>query len=991
MHAFNRFKIFFLAEIKSFLSLLVLYCAFFHSIHFAHAQKLTPEMLGKPREEIRFSDKQLRLFNGRGCAYVRQYSLTGIHAVQFPPIDLPQYRFRIDFRDKDSGVLIQDNIPDLYDEWKDKKSGYDPLGVNFRAGYPSALLSQNEYWQPNLYRRDGTFHKQINGRWVSFAIETETLVSGSDDEVYLEVKLTNRSDTPLQLTCLPVQSIRFNDTSDKGNDQIDQYTSPFIMQNSQYRISVKSDLVDETKEGWEWLIPAKSTEKGNFVIQLQSSKQPVHDLNAKDLRARMQTARETIRKRLSWAADKLPEIKTDYKNLDEFYRRCILTVTECQWERENFIVKPFWSSGSWIYVVPWDLSFLSDMLSMMSPESMQDMITLSFKEGQLDCTYMGWDECAPGIFYIMQPYALQIMINAYLRQTGDVSFMQKRYDGKTVLQWMKEWAGILDTRYRSKASGMIDIGQDTEALIEIRTDGYDYIVPVLNGLTVEFYNWLAYWCQASNDADSLKFAQSARDLEKRFHENLWNAKTKWFDNLYPDGARKSVYSNLTFDLLSTEVLTAEERLGLLSHLNDNEFLGPFSVFSMSRQDPIHWDRVDADWGGGGSYTGTVLQLVRNLYKMELGQPAWTILKRFTQYVDYFPYISQNYRADEPFQDESSMPMEICAGSGVEAVIFGLFGFKPQIDGTLDIRPVYAYDLGEATLSDFQFRGHRYDITMNRYGFTLTCDEKPYGSYRHGQTVRILADGRCITQEEMQIAAPTVQTDSYRFVKETRVQFKCATPKASIRYTLDGSLPTMKSSLFTKPFFVSKSCQLKARAFLPDKSPSAVSSIFFEKIQPSDIKNKPSIISEFLISQSFRGYVGPEGKDRYPMINQSIKWQKAMTDEKGIVWLSQQLVPFADCHAFAVTEIIVQKETTTNVLIGSNDGAFAWFNGELILNNYKERPLYYNQFVLPVKLKKGKNILALMVLQAGGSWGFNVNIEMNPREFECRVPSGILGK
>ena len=103
------------------------------------------------------------------------------------------------------------------------------------------------------------------------------------------------------------------------------------------------------------------------------------------------------------------------------------------------------------------------------------------------------------------------------------------------------------------------------------------------------------------------------------------------------------------------------------------------------------------------------------------------------------------------------------------------------------------------------------------------------------------------------------------------------------------------------------------------------------------------------------------------------------------------MPFADCHAFAVTEIIVQKETTTNVLIGSNDGAFAWFNGELILNNYKERPLYYNQFVLPVKLKKGKNILALMVLQAGGSWGFNVNIEMNPREFECRVPSGILGK
>jgi hypothetical protein len=991
MHALNRIKIFFLAETNFILFLLVLFCALFHSVPFAHAQKLTPEMLGKPREDIRFSDKQLRLFNGRGCAYVRQYSLTGIHAVQFPPIDLPQYRFRIDFRDKDSGLLIQDNIPDLYDEWKDKKSGYDPLGVNFRAGYPYAMLSQNEYWQPNLYRRNGTFHKQINGRWISFAIETETLVSGSNDEVYLEVKLSNRSDAPLRLTCLPKQSIRFNDTTDTRNDQIYRHTSPFIMQNSRYRISVISDLADETNEGWEWQIPAKSTEKRNFVIQLHCLQQPMREASANDLGVRIQTARETIRKRLSWAADKLPEIKTDYKNLDEFYRRCILTVTECQWERENFMVKPFWSSGSWIYIVPWDLSFLSDMLSMMSPESMRDMITLSFKEGQLDCTYMGWDECAPGIFYIMQPFALQTMINAYLRQTGDVPFLQQRYSGKTVLQWMKEWAGILETRYRSKAGGMIDIGQDTEALIEIRTDGFDYIVPVLNGLTVEFYNWLAYWCRDANDADSVKFAQSARDLEKAFHENSWNATTRWFDNLYPDGSRKSVYSNLTFDLLGTEVLTDEERLGLLSHLNDNEFLGPYSVFSMSRQGQVHWDRVDADWGGGGSYTGTVLQLVRNLYNMEMGQPAWTILKRFTQYVDHFPYISQNYRADEPFQDESSMPMEICAGSGVEAVIFGLFGFKPQIDGTLDIRPVYAYDLGQATLSDYKFREHRYDITMNRYGFTLTCDGTPYGSYRHGQTVRILPDGRYQTLEEMQIAAPTVQTDGYRFLKQTQVQLKSATPRASIRYTTDGSLPTMKSTLFTKPFIVSKSCQLKARAFLPDQSASVVATVFFEKIQAADLKSKPSILSEFIISQSFRGYVGPDGKDRYPMTNTSIKWQKAITDEKGVVWLSQQLVPFADCHAFAVTEITAHKETATNVLIGSNDGAFAWLNGELILNNYKERPLYYNQFVLPVKLKKGKNILALMVLQAGGSWGFNVNIEMNPQEFECRVPSDILLK
>ena len=101
----------------------------------SHAQKLTVEQLGKPREDIRFSDDQLHLFNGRSCIYVKQNSLNGLHNVQFPPIDIPQYQFRIDIRDDNNGILMQDNIPELWDEWKEKKSGYDPLGVNFRAGY----------------------------------------------------------------------------------------------------------------------------------------------------------------------------------------------------------------------------------------------------------------------------------------------------------------------------------------------------------------------------------------------------------------------------------------------------------------------------------------------------------------------------------------------------------------------------------------------------------------------------------------------------------------------------------------------------------------------------------------------------------------------------------------------------------------------------------------------------------------------------------------
>jgi hypothetical protein len=146
-----------------------------------------------------------------------------------------------------------------------------------------------------------------------------------------------------------------------------------------------------------------------------------------------------------------------------------------------------------------------------------------------------------------------------------------------------------------------------------------------------------------------------------------------------------------------------------------------------------------------------------------------------------------------------------------------------------------------------------------------------------------------------------------------------------------------------------------------------------------------MIKDFLVSQSFHGYVGQAGRNDYPLGRTDIHWKKAKVDERGIVWLSQQLKPYAYCHAFAVTEIVTEKDVKATLLTGTNDGAFIWLNGQLILDNYKERPLYYNQFKLPVILKKGKNTLVLMILQAGGSWGFHVNIKTQGQKPDIVLP------
>lgn len=87
----------------------------------------------------------------------------------------------------------------------------------------------------------------------------------------------------------------------------------------------------------------------------------------------------------------------------------------------------------------------------------------------------------------------------------------------------------------------------------------------------------------------------------------------------------------------------------------------------------------------------------------------------------------------------------------------------------------------------------------------------------------------------------------------------------------------------------------------------------------------------------------------------------------------------------MTDIVSDKEVETILMTGTNDGAFIWLNGELILDSYRERPLYYNQFQIPVTLNKGKNTLVLMVMQAGGSWGFHVNLKSENLNLNIVLP------
>jgi hypothetical protein len=80
------------------------------------ATKLTPELLGMDRARIVFSGRRLRLFNGRGTVSVRDWSVTGLQVLQFPPIFAHDYHFQLAFRDERNKVLVQDLTADAHEQ-----------------------------------------------------------------------------------------------------------------------------------------------------------------------------------------------------------------------------------------------------------------------------------------------------------------------------------------------------------------------------------------------------------------------------------------------------------------------------------------------------------------------------------------------------------------------------------------------------------------------------------------------------------------------------------------------------------------------------------------------------------------------------------------------------------------------------------------------------------------------------------------------------------
>jgi hypothetical protein len=74
------------------------------------------------------------------------------------------------------------------------------------------------------------------------------------------------------------------------------------------------------------------------------------------------------------------------------------------------------------------------------------------------------------------------------------------------------------------------------------------------------------------------------------------------------------------------------------------------------------------------------------------------------------------------------------------------------------------------------------------------------------------------------------------------------------------------------------------------------------------------------------------------------------------------------EAYALVYLRSDTARTLTLAVGSDDGVFAWWNGEKVLDEAGCQGVNADQFQAPVAVVAGWNTLLLKVRDAGGAWG-----------------------
>jgi hypothetical protein len=426
--------------------------------------------------------------------------------------------------------------------------------------------------------------------------------------------------------------------------------------------------------------------------------------------------------------DKLPRFYSDNKNLEQMYNRSIMVLLLNKFEIPELCLHPYYATGSikggCFKNYLWSYGAVRKMMPLLDPKGDKEHILQFIRSGGL---YHGhsFDPITGegnGSWYPVNQNLIIDLTYNYIKNTGDSGFLNEKVNGETILEHMIKNAVYLEDT--TKPVTLNDYGPSGDHLELRRENTYNHIMPDLNGLRYKNYERVSKLCEIAGTPQPF-FMERAKGLKEIMKEQLWDPSIKWFRYEDDKGNKYPRYTIQIFYLLNSGVINSEIKQGLLSHLNESEFLTKYGFLSMSKKDD-QYDQSDIDNGGGGGCTLFPPQIMELLYDDGSSDVADGIMRRILWWGTRLPYFGDSEVATEiDYRQDTPLQCDIGSIAVSESILFGMFGINVDFDGSISINPVKTSLAKRLQIKGLKIRGKTLDLSVEGGKYEVRTGNKTF--------------------------------------------------------------------------------------------------------------------------------------------------------------------------------------------------------------------------------------------------------------------------
>lgn len=637
-------------------------------------------------EKITSSPNHIWVSSGYTTVQPQNLTVMGVEELFSPPFAMRKFNLSVDIML--DGALIPDKL-------------------NYGKGDVGLLYSGGE-WFPHKIVRYGTYHHHKEGRTISLGVKSELIPLFGQSGFLEKITFTNRTDRAVNIdvnpnvtagkpTVVPLDNWQFAPPASNASNALSEGADRWSNE------LVNVGLYKNDERGM--LQPGQSFTTSFTIIVNKKGKNLPEKVDAAELE---KVELNAWQKRLETYTANVPALSSDIPELEDYYKRSLVSGLVCLWENPAFAMNPFFATsgidGGGICTYLWDnAGYVPNMVSLMLGSDYMKLLSKKMVSIDLEQYYaFTLDGSGIGVKYSYSPLAFTNLVSTYFKYfTPD----------NELFEYNKHL--ILNDEKRKSQNNLIDYGFQHN-LLEMRGAGWEHYTVSPNAERSWCLNQLAEMGKllGGKKEEINSWKQQAKLIIKAVRKELWDEKKQWFASVYPDGFKDYVYSIQDFDIILAGACTPAMEKALLTELKDGAYLGSCGVSSISKRDTVHYETVDTDWSGAGAYTGEGPQTAMIMYEAGHSELGWDILKRHFWMGQHLLYYPQEHYIDRPMAPAHKRANVVAGLSGAETILFGLIGFQPQFDGSLYIEPKLIVK-GMINISGFVYKNNTYDVKVSK--------------------------------------------------------------------------------------------------------------------------------------------------------------------------------------------------------------------------------------------------------------------------------------